>query len=493
MLRMDRVHVIRHKVLVEGLSRREVARQMGLSRNTVRKYLNEPEPVFKRSSPRRCPVLDRVLPRMDELYGEWSQRTTKKQRITGPRLHRQLVEEGYTVGETTVRTYLREKRRQAREVFIPLVHRPGDEAQVDFFEVTVELSGQRKKCWMFLMRLMYSGRDFVWLYEHCDQVSFLDGHVRAFAKFGGVPARCIYDNLSAAVKRVVQPGRELTARFCALVSHYLFEPCFARVGTGHDKGGVEGRGKGIRLQHLVPVPRGEDLSAICAELTRSVDVQAGRKRDIQGRTVLDKFAEEQRLFRPLPARPFEPRQVQVVCPNRKALVRLKGADYSLPAHWNLLDVTAYVGPVDIRFVCRDEVVHRPRVAAKDKHIQYTDYLSELSRKPQAGRQVAPELLEELSAPFGELWQLLTDSYGGREAGRIFAKLLRAVVEHGEQQVSVALRKVLDGGKGHLLELGSLLREPLPREVEVPAPLRQYVVEAACAADFDHLLRTEVSP
>ena len=241
------------------------------------------------------------------------------------------------------------------------------------------------------------------------------------------------------------------------------------------------------------VPRGEDLGQLCTTLLGSVDAQAGRKRDVQGRTVLDKFAEEQALFRALPARCFEPRQVLVVRPNRKALVRVKGAQYSLPSHWNLLDVTAYVGPTDVPFMCRDEVAVRPRVAAKQQHIQYTDYLCELSRKPQAVRQVAPELLEELSAPFGQLWQLLTDSYGGREAGRIFAKLLRAVVEHGEEQVGVALRKVLDGGKGHLLELGTLLRQPLPKEVEVPAALRHYVVEAPRAADFDHLLHQEVTP
>ena len=68
---------------------------------------------------------------------------------------------------------------------MPLVHRPGDEAQVDFFEVTVELRGERRKAWKFLMRLMYSGRDFVRLYDRQDQVAFLDGHVRAFAHFGG--------------------------------------------------------------------------------------------------------------------------------------------------------------------------------------------------------------------------------------------------------------------------------------------------------------------
>lgn len=82
-----------------------------------------------------------------------------------------------------------EWKRQRREVFVPLTYRPGDLAEVDFFEVLVDIDGTRRKAWLFLMRLMYSGRDFAWIYERQDQVSFLDGHVRAFAHFGGVPAR----------------------------------------------------------------------------------------------------------------------------------------------------------------------------------------------------------------------------------------------------------------------------------------------------------------
>jgi transposase len=78
-------------------------------------------------------------------------------------------------------------------VYIPLIHRPGDEAQVDFFEVTVEEGGIVRKAWKFVMRLMYSGRDFVWLYDGCDQLCFLDAHVRAFGFFGAVPRRVVYD------------------------------------------------------------------------------------------------------------------------------------------------------------------------------------------------------------------------------------------------------------------------------------------------------------
>ena len=484
---MDQVHVIRHKVLVEGVSRRQAAKQVGVSRNTVRKYVEMAEPVRRRPAQRGHPVLDVVRARLLELLDDWSKRTTRKQRITGRRLHKQLVAEGFCVGETTVRAVFREWRRLRDECYVPLVHRSGDEAQIDFFEVTVEIGGQRVKRWMFLMRLMYSGRDYTWIYEHCDQASFLDGHVRAFAHFGGVPARCIYDNLSAAVRRVMFPGRVLTQRFMALSSHYLFEPCFARVGMGHDKGGVEARGKGIRLQHLVPVPRGESLEVIGATLLASIDEQARQRRDAQGETAMERFEREKADLRPLPERAFEPRLADVLTASRKALVTCQGATYSLPSHWRQLDVTAYVGPADIHFICRGETQTRRRVLRRDKNIQYTDYLVELSRKPQAVRQVAPELMAELGEPFERLWKLLDETHGGREAGRILARVLAAVVQHGAEVVGEAVRKALDGGQRHLLELAVLRTEPLPAEVEVPEALSHYVVEAASAADFDALL------
>jgi hypothetical protein len=121
---------------------------------------------------------------------------------------------------------------------------------------------------------MHSSRDFVWLYDRQDQVAFLDGHVRAFAHFGAVPQRIAYDNLKAAVRKIlVGSERELAARFHALVSHYLFEASFCRPRTGHDKGGVEARGKGIRWQHLVPIPRGDSLAEMARAVLARVDAQ----------------------------------------------------------------------------------------------------------------------------------------------------------------------------------------------------------------------------
>jgi len=163
---------------------------------------------------------------------------------------------------------------------IPLTYRAGALAEVDFFEVLVDLGGKRQKEWLFVLRLMYSGRDFAWIYERQDQVSFLDGHVRAFAHLGGVPARIAYDNLRPAATRILIGGeRTLTVGFAAIASHYLVEPCFCRPGVGHDKGGVEARGKAIRTQALVPIPSGATLVTI----TRAPRAARRARGDASGR------------------------------------------------------------------------------------------------------------------------------------------------------------------------------------------------------------------
>src|SRR5215216_835108 len=480
MLRMDQVHVIRHKVLLEGKSVRSVAKEMGVSRNTVAKYLKNPEPVRVARTQKPAPVMEMVAPRIEEILVEWRERTTAKQRITGTRVHRQLVEEGYEVGLTTVRDYLREKRRQEAEVFVPLVHRPGDEAQVDFFEVSVEEGGQMKKAQKFVMRLMYSGRDFVRLYERCDQLSLLDAHVRAFSYLGGVPRRVVYDNLTAAVKKVVGSERELTERFTALVSHYLFEPCFARPGEGHDKGGVEARGKGIRLAHLTPIPRGETLSEISEVLLREVEMAfTGEQR----------FVEERRHLRELPERPFEARRVELVSVSRRSMVRIEGATYSVPSHWASLRATAYVGAQDVRIHCCGQAETYPKGRKGTQKIRYRHYLSELARKPQAVRQVAPELVRELGEPYGRLWEMLTDRYGAKEASRVLSRILGALADHGEGPVAEALDAALSRGRYDLLALAEHLDDRRERigSVAVPEALSGYAVESANAEDYDRLL------
>lgn len=485
-LSVDQVYVIRRKVLVDGVGIRRVARELGVSRNTVRKYVGSPGPERRVRQARTRPVYEQVHGRLAALIEEWTPRTAGKQRLTAARLHTALREEGFSVGRTLVQEVLRERRRQAAEVYVPLVHRPGDEAQVDFFDVRVDVAGARRRAWLFVLRLMYSGWDFAWIYERADQVSFLDGHVRAFAALGGVPHRCIYDNLKPAVRRLVLPERELTARFVALASHYLFEPCFTRRGEGHDKGGVEARGKGIRWQHLVPIPRGDTLAAINAAVGERLTAASAHRRDARGRTVAERLMEEQPVLLPLRMPAFEPRKVVPCSVSSSAKVRVDGAVYSVPSRWARLAATAYVGPTDVRLVCRGETVEHPRQPFGGARIRYRHYLPELARKPQALRQVAAELLAELGEPFAQCWRLLVDAHGPREAARTFARVLEAIGTHGEPAVADALRQALAAERTDLLALG-LLRPRAAAPVAVPAPLAAYTVPSPSARAYDALL------
>jgi transposase len=129
---MDQVHIVRHKVLVEGRSQRAVARELGLARVTVRKYLAEAVPLRKvEAAPRPRPVWDAVAERVQAVLVDSGRWTGGKQRLTATRLHELLVAEGHRVGVTVVKDAVAEWKRQRREVFVPLTYRPGDLAEVD--------------------------------------------------------------------------------------------------------------------------------------------------------------------------------------------------------------------------------------------------------------------------------------------------------------------------------------------------------------------------
>jgi transposase len=481
---MDQVHIVRHKVLVEGRAQRAVARELGLSRVTVKKYLTQAVPAPYDASRRRRPVWEKVGPRIDALLTTAKDWTGGKQQLTATRLHELLVGEGHQVGASLVKAAVAEWKRQRREVFVPLTYRPGDLAEVDFFEVLIDVDGRRRKAWLFLMRLMYSGRDFAWIYERQDQVSFLDGHVRAFAHFAGVPARLAYDNLKAAVVRILVGGaRTLTPQFAALASHYLFEPCFCRPGQGHDKGGVESRGKAVRQQALTPIPSALTLEAINEALLARMDARLGTGRDGAGETIGTRFAVEAPAFRPLPAA-FVVEATTFVTVSPRALVRVEGAWYSVPCRWAGLDLVARVGATLITIVGRDGTpIRHPRKRFGQRSIDYRHYLPELAKKPQAVRQVLPELLRDLGVPFPAVWAAFHAAHPEREAARLFAKVLGQIEIHGLAHVTTTAAHALITGTPILLALTPTAAAGCAG-VDLPAALRDIDVPSGCAADYD---------
>jgi transposase len=226
--RVEQFEQIRRDRDREGLSIRELARRHGVHRRVVRQALASPLPPAKRAPVSRpAPKLGAYRVVIDE-WLEADRAAPRKQRHTAKRIHQRLVDEhGADVAEVTVRQYVRRRKRElglpVGEVFVSQVHAPGREAEVDWGEAEVELSGVATRVHLFVMRASFSGAAFCQASLVETQQAFLELHVQAFEWFGGVFPEIRFDNLTSAVKKVLKGRRRVESdRFVALRSHYLF-------------------------------------------------------------------------------------------------------------------------------------------------------------------------------------------------------------------------------------------------------------------------------
>ena len=246
MYRVDLYLRVRRAVMVGGMSVREASRVFGLHRDTVRKMLaHSVPPGYRRQSPPRRLKLEPFTGVIDRILDD-DHRVPRKQRRTAKRISERLRDEyGFDGGSTTVKGYLRENRRQTREMFVPLSHPPGH-AQCDFGEALVVIGGAERKAHCFVLDLPHSDGCFVKAYQAETTEAFLDGHASTFAFLGGVPQSILYDNARLAVATILGDGRrKRTQAFTELQPHYLFEDRYGRPGMGNDNGQGGGLG-GLR-------------------------------------------------------------------------------------------------------------------------------------------------------------------------------------------------------------------------------------------------------
>lgn len=504
--RVELFERIRRDREFEGLSLHALARRNGVHRRTVRQALDSGvPPERKRPVGRPAPALGPYR----ELIDEWliaDRDAPRKQRHTAKRVHDRLVQEhGAVVGVTTVRDYVRRRRRElglAAEAFCPQVHDPGVTAEVDWGEASVLIAGVLATVGLFLMRSCFSGACFVMAFETQSQQAFFEGHVHALDWYGGVFATVRYDNLKAAAKKTLKGRRRVeNERFVALRSHYLFESWFTLSGVegAHEKGGVEGEVGRFRRNHLVPVPEVADLAELNGRLLAFCIEDLHRTIEGRSETVGVALSREIDLLRPLPAEPFATWEDTSHRVNQKSMVTVRRNHYSVPVRLVGTRVTARVGAREITVLSGGQVVAtHPRLRGSQLRSARLDhYLELLARKPGAlAHSLALRHERERGRwpeCFDELWQALADRVGASEAARQIVDVLLLCREHDPEVVELAVRGALAAGAidGRAVALlAERQKRPEPELLTLPERLAQHDRPAPGLSDYDQLLGRE---
>lgn len=331
---------IRRAYYVDGKSQREIAKEGGRSRKTVKQIVeNERKETKGRRGVAGFLVYEPYRARVEELLEE-NKHLPMKQQYTAAKIYEVIGEEGYSGCESRIRQEVGKwkKRQEPEEVYVPLSFEPGEDAQCDWGEALVVMGGRELKVQVFVLRLCYSRKLFVMAFPSQGRECFLAGHIHAFDYFGGVPRRISYDNVATAVKVTYEREgvkwerkRDESQTFVSFRSYYLFASHFCTPGEGHEKGGVENGVGYSRRSMFVPVPRVKSYEELKRLLVKRCDRENERTVRGEKKSIRDLWEEERRCLRSLPTREYDCAEIVEVRVTPYSQVTYETNRYSIPA------------------------------------------------------------------------------------------------------------------------------------------------------------------
>lgn len=274
MLAVAEIDYIRHEVNLKDGGYSEVAKRIGRDPRTVKKYANKEDfsPEIKPKQYRPSPVMDPVKSIIDDWLLE-DLKQKRKFRRTAKRIWEQLKEEfSFKGSDRTVRDYISNRKKEllneANQAALPLENKPGT-AQVDFGEAPFEYQGEQIVLPFLVLSYPNSNAFYFQVFPSQNKECFLEGLKRIFHHTGVVPRTVRFDNLSAAVKKILPNGeRQLTEEFQNFVLHYGFECEFCNPNSGNEKGHVEAMVKYVRNNFLLPSLQVLDIDELNKTLWR---------------------------------------------------------------------------------------------------------------------------------------------------------------------------------------------------------------------------------
>jgi transposase len=472
---------IRKAYYLEGLSIREISRRFRHSRRLIRKAIDHAQPEgYRLKEERPAPVLAPYKPKIDRLIVE-SEQLPRKQRYTAHKIYQLVQAEGYQGSEGSVHRYVSQERkaRKHQQAYLPLEFEPGQDAQVDWGEVIVEIGGERQSVQVFVMRLNYSKARFVMAFPFQKQEAFFEGHIQAFRFFGGVPRRITYDNLKTAVFRVLEGhNRQEQNAFTAFRSYYLFESNYCTPAQGHEKGGVESDVGYAQRNFFAPIPQVKDFATLNSQLHQACLNDMQRRVRGEPRLVSEVWQVEKAALLPLNPVDFPACTSHVVKVNPYSQVVFETNRYSVPSEYagKQLALRAYSFRVKVLSLAQ-VVAEHPRCFGREQDIlNPLHYLGLLEQRPGAFEYALPMRRWRQSWPadyellLATLRQNKPDGNGVRE----FIAILKLHRSYPEEIVHQAIRQALEMGAVHLDGVQLCLRQLispalLPPKLELTHP------------------------
>ena len=498
MLIVETIGRIRREHLVKGKSIKEIARDLRISRNTVRKILRSGGTAFsyeREVQPR--PRLGRWKADLDRMLTE-NVGKAARERLTLIRLFEELRALGYAGGYDAVRRYARswgrEHASQTAAVFVPLSFAPGEAYQFDWSHEIVLMNGVTVTVKVAHLRLCHSRMMFIRAYPRETQEMVFDAHERAFAFFRGACTRGIYDNMKTAVETVfVGKDRQYNRRFLQMCAHHLVDPVACTPASGWEKGQVENQVGLIRERFFTPRLRVKTYDELNAWLTDKcvayAKVHPHPERPEQ--TVWEVFEEERPKLVPYRGR-FDGFHALPASVSKTCLVRFDNNKYSVSASavGRPVEIHAYADRILIRQDGRTVAEHARRYGRGETIYNPWHYVPVLARKPGALRNGAPFKDWVLPAALERVRRKLA---GSDDGDRQMVAILAAVLTDGLPAVEAACARATSEGvhsSDVIINILARQRDPGPAAtILAPDALRLRHAPAADCARYDQLRST----
>jgi len=443
---------LRHQHLVEKVPKKELARRFGLDVKTVRRNLKRERPT------RRAPE---VRPRLlDPHYEEIKDLLLKDRKISAKRIGRILEPKAGRIKPRTLRKYVAGLRDElfVKEAFVHRTHRPGHTMEADFGESWAVIAGELRKVKYFAATLPCSNVYFAKAYPVERLECLLDGLVEAFAFFGGVTERVVFDNTTILVKKVLRGrDREVTEAFEGFRGQYPFSAEFCATAKGNEKGSAETGVKYVRNNCFRPMPNVASFEELNASILQELLYDTDLRTLPDGRTARQAWQAEREQLRHLPAhRPETCRQAGYVV-DKFGHVNMVDGTYSVPINYAYRPVwvKAYFDRLDI---CVNEKVvasHERSFKKGAYHLDPRHVLPLLARKHRAVAEATALQDWALPAVFERLREELPKDT--RKPEQEWVKVLLLAEEHGEEALEAAVSEALERGSGRLDTIRQILR------------------------------------